>query len=315
MSQDDRTTRLYRLIKLIRRVEEEIIRVYDTDVIKSPVHLSIGQEAPAVAVCDHLKLEDVLYGTYRGHAVYLAKGGDLQRMISELYGKRGGLARGKAGSMHLGDMSVNMIGTSAIVATSLPNALGHAFALKQQNSSAIVTVFFGDGAMEEGVFHETMNFAALKCLPLLFVCENNKYAIYSKLSDRVAVDDFCTRAENYGVSANRVSSGDIFEMSDAAGAAIERVRAGDGPQFIELHTSRWRDHVGPGEDRHIGYRTDAELDEAISKDQVARLADMLEDKKRNQIDDAVEADIAAAIQAAEQSEIPDAEVMYSNVYQ
>jgi TPP-dependent pyruvate/acetoin dehydrogenase alpha subunit len=315
MTQDLETIeRLYRQLHRIRRVEEEIIRVYPTDKIKSPVHLSIGQEAVAVGVCDHLRPSDILYGTYRGHAIYLAKGGDLDRMMAELYGKDDGLAGGKAGSMHLGDVGAGMIGTSAIVGTTLPLSLGHAFALKQRKSSSIVCVFFGEGAMDEGVFHETANFAALKKLPILFVCENNHYAIYSHVKDRMPAVNICERAGAYRIPARRIADGDIFEIHEAAAEAIAAVRAGGGPRFLECETHRWRDHVGPGDDLHIGYRTAANLQAWMDNDQNARLGALLGEAAKNRIDGEVEAELERAIAFAEKSPFPAAEAMYAHVF-
>ncbi len=315
MTQDLETIeRLYRQLHRIRRVEEEIIRVYPTDKIKSPVHLSIGQEAVAVGVCDHLRPSDILYGTYRGHAIYLAKGGDLDRMMAELYGKDDGLAGGKAGSMHLGDVGAGMIGTSAIVGTTLPLSLGHAFALKQRKSNSIVCVFFGEGAMDEGVFHETANFAALKNLPILFVCENNHYAIYSHVKDRMPAVNLCERAEAYRIPARRIAGGDIFEIHEAAAEAIAAVRAGGGPRFLECETHRWRDHVGPGDDLHIGYRTAASLKVWMDNDQNARLGALLGEAAKNRIDGEVEAELERAIAFAEKSPFPAAEAMYAHVF-
>ncbi len=315
MTQDPETIeRLYRQLHRIRRVEEEIIRVYPSDKIKSPVHLSIGQEAVAVGVCDHLRPTDILYGTYRGHAIYLAKGGDLDRMMAELYGKADGLAAGKAGSMHLGDVGAGMIGTSAIVGTTLPLSLGHAFALKQRKSDAIVCVFFGEGAMDEGVFHETANFASLRKLPILFVCENNHYAIYSHVKDRMPAVNLCERAEAYRIPARRILGGDIFAIHAAAAEAVAAVRAGGGPRFLECETHRWRDHVGPGEDLHIGYRTAADLKPWIDNDQNARLAALIGESARRRIEREVEAELARAIAFAENSPFPAAATMYEHVY-
>lgn len=315
MTQDPETIeRLYRQLHRIRRVEEEIIRVYPSDKIKSPVHLSIGQEAVAVGVCDHLRPTDILYGTYRGHAIYLAKGGDLDRMMAELYGKADGLAAGKAGSMHLGDVGAGMIGTSAIVGTTLPLSLGHAFALKQRKSDAIVCVFFGEGAMDEGVFHETANFASLRKLPILFVCENNHYAIYSHVKDRMPAVNLCERAEAYRIPARRIPGGDIFAIHAAAAEAVAAVRAGGGPRFLECETHRWRDHVGPGEDLHIGYRTAADLKPWIDNDQNARLAALIGESARRRIEREVEAELARAIAFAENSPFPAAATMYEHVY-
>lgn len=306
--------RLYRQLHRIRRVEEEIVRIYATDKIKSPVHLSIGQEAVAVGVCDNLLPTDILYGTYRGHAIYLAKGGDLDRMMAELYGKQDGLAAGKAGSMHLGDVGAGMIGTSAIVGTTLPLALGHAFALKQRKADSIVCVFFGEGAMDEGVFHETANFAALKRLPILFVCENNHYAIYSHVKDRMPAVNICERAEAYRIPARRIADGDIFAIRAAAAEAVAAVRAGGGPRFLECETQRWRDHVGPGEDLQIGYRAAASLAPWIDNDQNARLAALLGEAARKRVEDEVEAEIARAMDFAENSPFPAAATMYDHVY-
>src|SRR4051812_42245782 len=159
--------RIYRSLYRIRRVEEEVAAVYPTDKIKSPVHLSIGQEAASVGVCEALDRSDVVFGTYRSHALYLAKGGDLRKMIAELYGKATGCAKGKGGSMHLIDLEAGAMGASAVVGTTIPNAVGYAYAARLRGSKRIVVSFFGDGAVDEGVFHESMNFAALKKLPII----------------------------------------------------------------------------------------------------------------------------------------------------
>ena len=307
--------RLFAAMLRIRRVEEEIIRVYSSDTVKSPVHLSIGQESIAVGVCDNLRPTDILYATYRGHAAYLAKGGNINRMMAELWGKSDGLASGKAGSMHLGDRAAGMIGTSAIVATGIPLAVGNALAMKMQQKDVVTTVFFGEGATDEGVFHESMNFAALKKLPILFVCENNQYAIYSHVRDRMRNENLCERASAYGMPAVRIENGDVFEVNERAQISVQAIREGNGPQFLECMTYRWRDHVGPGEDRHIEYRPDEELDRWIADDQIARLREMLAPSDRHSIEAEVEAEISEAVAFAEASSFPDTDVMYDNVVQ
>src|SRR5260221_8901456 len=158
--------RFFRALYRIRRVEEEVAKAYPTDKIKSPVHLSIGQEAVSVGVCEALRPDDIVFGTYRGHALYLAKGGDLKAMVAELFGKATGCTKGKGGSMHLIDPDAGVMGTSAVVGTTIANAAGYAYALKIRKSNAVVVSFFGDGATEEGVFSETLNFAVLKQLPM-----------------------------------------------------------------------------------------------------------------------------------------------------
>src|SRR5437764_8892731 len=200
---------LYQARYRIRRVEEEVARAYPTDAIKSPVHLSIGQEAVSVGVCAALRSQDVVFGTYRGHAMYLAKGGDLNAMVAELYGRSTGCTRGKGGSMHLIDPEAGVMGTSAVVGTSIANAAGYAYALKLRGSDAVVVNFFGDGATEEGVFAETLNFTALKRLPVIFVCENNGYAIHTHQSRRQGRPDIRAKAEAFGLPAERLDGNDV----------------------------------------------------------------------------------------------------------
>jgi TPP-dependent pyruvate/acetoin dehydrogenase alpha subunit len=313
-SADPSIARLYRALYRIRRVEEEIVRLYPTDKIKSPVHLSLGQESVAVGVCDALAPADTVFATYRGHAAYLAKGGDLNRMIAELYGKADGCARGKAGSMHLVDAASGFMGTSAVVATSIPQAVGYALALKMQRKSSIVACFFGDGAMDEGACHESLNFAALKSLPILFVCENNLYAIFSHIRDRMKEPNICERAWSYRIKARRIEDGDVLALRAATVEAAAEIRAGGGPRFFEAMTMRWAEHVGPGDDLHLGYRTKEELDAWRGRDQVKRLAGMLAPPARAEIERAVEAEIAAAIAFAEQSPFPADDELHAHVF-
>ena len=306
--------RLYRSMYLIRRVEEEIIRLYPTDKIKSPVHLSIGQEAVSAAVCDQLDKRDYVFGTYRGHALYLAKGGDVPRMMAELYGKVDGCARGKAGSMHLVDPEVGMMGTSAVVATGVSNAVGAALALRMQRSPAIVTCFFGEGAVDEGAFHESINFASLKKLPILFVCENNFYAIYSHVKDRLAGPGLCARARAYGVEAELIEDHEPMKLHERVGAAIAAVSGGGGPRFLECMTYRWRDHVGPGEDRIHQYRPDEELNAKIEGDNLKIVGDMLPAALRKSIEAGEEKRIADAIAFAEASQFPADREVFEHVF-
>jgi TPP-dependent pyruvate/acetoin dehydrogenase alpha subunit len=306
--------RLYRSLYRIRRVEEEVARVYATDRIKSPVHLSIGQEAVSVGVCDALRPDDVVFGTYRGHALYLAKGGDLPAMVAELYGKVTGCTRGKGGSMHLIDTECGVMGTSAVVGTTIANAAGYAYATKLRRSDAVVASFFGDGATEEGVFAETLNFAALKRLPVLFVCENNGYAIHTAQARRQAVPDICARARAYGVPAERIDGGDVLALRELAEGAVAKLRAGEGPQFIEAATYRWREHVGPGRDYHLGYRDESECEPWQRSDAVAALAARLAPVERGAIEAAVEREIADAFAFAEGSPFPPAGELLTDIF-
>jgi TPP-dependent pyruvate/acetoin dehydrogenase alpha subunit len=306
--------RLYRALLRIRRAEEAIVRAYPSDKIKSPVHLSIGQESVAVGVCEALAPEDVVFGSYRGHAMYLAKGGSLRAMLAELYGKIDGCARGKGGSMHLVDVARGVMGTSAVVATTIPNAVGYAYAIKYRRENRVAVSFLGDGATEEGVFAESLNFAALKRLPLLFVCENNRYAIHTHQSKRQATLDICARVRAHGIPAETIEGGDAFRILKSASEAVAAMRNGAGPRFIECMTSRWVEHVGPGEDFGLGFRSREEIEPWKQADQVERLGGMLPPKQRDDIEAEVKSEIEDAFEFAEQSPFPGADELYKHVY-
>jgi pyruvate dehydrogenase E1 component alpha subunit len=301
-------------LRRIRRVEEVIAEIYPSDKIKSPVHLSIGQEAAAVGVCDTLRADDIVSPTYRCHAAYLAKGGDLKRMMAELYGKATGIAGGKGGSMHLIDMAHNIIGASAVVGTTIPVAVGFALTFKRLKTDRIAVPFFGDGATEEGVFGESLNFAALQKLPVLFVCENNFYAIHTPLSRRWATTKLSERVATYGIPTYRIDDGDVWKIRAAASEAVAAIRSGGGPAFLECRVYRWREHVGPNEDYDAGYRQRSELEPWIAADQVEAVGATLPQERRAAIDAAVEDDIRAAVEFAEQSPFPSRDALTTNVF-
>ncbi|HWB11489.1 MAG TPA: thiamine pyrophosphate-dependent dehydrogenase E1 component subunit alpha [Pirellulales bacterium] len=306
--------RFYRALYRIRRVEEEIARVYPQDKIKSPVHLSIGQEAISVAVCDALAPTDVVFGTYRGHALYLAKGGDLRQMIAELYGKATGCSQGKGGSMHLVDTDAGVMGTSAVVGTTIANAVGYAYAMAYRRSGVIVASFFGDGATEEGVFHESLNFAALKRLPMIFVCENNSYAIHTHQLRRQALANIAERARSYGIRSQRIDDGDVVNLHERVREAVDEIRAGhDGPYFFECKTYRWREHVGPANDWHLGYRQPQEAQSWFENDSLRQLAGQLDEGRRREIETEVECEIEVAFAFAELSAEPKPAALYTDV--
>jgi pyruvate dehydrogenase E1 component alpha subunit len=295
-------------------VEEEIARIYPSDKIKSPVHLSIGQEAVAVGVCDALRADDIVSPTYRSHAAYIAKGGGVNAMFAELFGKVSGSNRGKGGSMHMIDMAHGVLGASAVVGSTIPIAAGYALALEREGKGRVVAAFFGDGGTEEGAFFETLNFAALHKLPILFVCENNGYAIHTPLGKRWATRQLVERVRTFGMPAESVADSDVLEIRRRAAAFIAPMRTGAGPAFIECHTYRWREHVGPGEDYDDGYRNRAELDPWQRTDPVAAAAAKVDAKRREAIDRDIEAEIAAAIDFAEKAEWPPASELLHNAY-
>ena len=308
--------RFYRALYRIRRVEEEIAAVYPTDKIKSPVHLSIGQEAVSVGVCEALGRDDVVFGTYRSHALYLAKGGDLQKMIAELYGKLDGCAKGKGGSMHLIDVAARVMGASAVVGTTIPQAVGFAYALKLQRKDSVVVSVFGDGAVDEGVFHESLNFAALKSLPIIFVCENNLYAIHSHQLQRQKVNNICERARIHGMPAEQIPDNDVVRIYERVNEAVGRIRSGQpGPFFFECLTYRLKEHVGPNDDFQLGYRSRDEAEPWIKADPIKQLGDRLDPQRRREIEAAVETEICDAFAFAERSPFPQAAELYTDVFE
>ncbi len=313
--------RMYYKLQLIRRAEEEIARIYPSDKIKSPVHLSIGQEAVAVGVCDPLRPDDVVSASYRGHAAYLAKGGNLAAMFAELYGKSTGCSRGKGGSMHLVGMDRHILGASAVVGTTIPIALGYALALQRENKGRqpknkgrMIAAFFGDGAVEEGVFYESLNFASLQKLPVLFVCENNGYAIHTPLSKRWASSRLCERVETFGIPACQIPDSNVLTIWEKVSDACVGIRQGRGPAFLECMTYRWKEHVGPGEDYESGYRTREELRPWLENDQVRIIGALLDKTAKGRIDGEVEREIAAAIEFAENSPFPAPAELSTHVY-
>jgi TPP-dependent pyruvate/acetoin dehydrogenase alpha subunit len=310
----DEFARLYQKLQLIRRVEEEIARIYPSDKIKSPVHLSIGQEAVSVGVCDALRPDDVVAPTYRCHAAYLAKGGNLNGMMAELFGKGAGSAGGKGGSMHLIDAGNHILGASAVVGTTIPIAVGYALALKREGKGRVAVVFFGDGGTEEGVFSESLNFAALHKLPVLFVCENNFYAIHTPLEKRWATRRLCERVETYGIPTNLIDDSDVLEIRRVSGERIDAMRSGSGPAFLEIHTYRWREHVGPGQDYDAGYRNIEELRKWQDQDQVAIIGAKVDPSLRKKIDADIDASIAGAVDFAENAAWPANEELLRHVF-
>ncbi|MGZ5049780.1 MAG: thiamine pyrophosphate-dependent dehydrogenase E1 component subunit alpha [Methylobacter sp.] len=251
--------RLYYQMLRIRRIEQAIAERYREQQMRCPTHLCIGEEAIAVGVSAHLTSNDKVFSNHRGHGHYLAKGGDLRRLLAELYGFAEGCCGGRGGSMHLTDLAAGFIASTPIVGGTVPLAAGYAWAERNKKSDNVVAVFFGDGCFEEGVLHETMNFAALKKLPLLFVCENNQYSVMTPLSERQPERDIYKIAAAHGLQAASGDGNRVDEVFRLAEAAIANARAGQGPQFLELHTHRWPEHCGPNEDDELGYRPPGEL--------------------------------------------------------
>lgn len=257
--------KLYYDMLRIRLVEEKLADWYISGLIKAPVHLSIGQEAVAVGVMAALKPEDKIVSTHRCHGHYLAKGGDLKKMMAEILGKATGCCGGKGGTMHLFDDSVGHVISAPLVGASIPFAVGLALSFKMKGENKIAVAFFGDGAVEEGVFWESVNFASVKKLPVLFVCENNLYATHSPILDRQPYNEIFSRVKAHNIYCRRVeNANDVLEVKRVSEMLVENARDNQ-PCFLEACTYRLREHWGPGEDWDLGYRTREEGELWIAK--------------------------------------------------
>ena len=251
---------LYRDMLRIRIIEEEIESRYHEDQMKTPIHLVIGQEATSVGCCAALRKEDLLYSSHRTHGNYLAKGGDLKAMLCEMHCRINGCAGSRGGSMHLIDKSAGMAGTSAIVGGAVPIAAGAALAAQLQKADRVSVVFLGDATTEEGVTSESLNFAALKKLPVIFFCENNFYSVQSPLATRQPPRDIYKWAAGYTITSVLVDGTNVLDVYETTREAVERARNNGGPTFIEARVYRFRAHGGAGDDSHTGYREIAEVD-------------------------------------------------------
>jgi TPP-dependent pyruvate/acetoin dehydrogenase alpha subunit len=268
----ERLERLLYSMQRIRMVEEAIAERYSENKMRCPTHLSIGQESVGAALGVALKKDDYVVSSHRAHAHYLGKGGDLSRMIAEIYGKETGCSSGKGGSMHLADPSVGFMGSTAIVGNSIPVGVGLAMAAQLKGTEQVSCCCIGDGSVEEGSFYESANFAAVKKIPVIFLCENNLYSVYSPLAVRQPEGREIYRlAEAIGLKSQRVDGNDAKETLAAIDRAILSVREGKGPYFIEFSTYRWREHCGPNYDNDIGYRTAEEFELWRSKEPIRRL--------------------------------------------
>lgn len=320
---------LWKQMRAVRRFEEHVIEQYAEQnalfarkveppwSIRCPTHLSIGQEAAAVGACAPLTPADQVYSTHRCHAHYLAKGGDPARGMAELYGKATGCANGKGGSMHLVDASVGMMGASAIVGGSIPLAVGAGLAFRLRGEPRVAVAFFGDGAVEQGVFAESLHLAALQRLPVIFACENNHYATLSHLETRQhrPISD---RARAVDIPAVDVDGNDVAAVANASREAVARARAGEGPTLIVADTYRWYAHVGTEPDTGKMRRSADELDAWRARDPVAAaraqlLASGVTEQAIAEAEADVEAALAAAVRFARESPAPAAEALWTDV--
>lgn len=296
--------KLYRDMLRIRRLEERIKAMYHLREMRSPPHLCMGHEAVAVGVCAALRAADAVFPYYRSHGWYLAKGGDIKAMMAELYGRKTGCSGGWGGSMHLIDLSAGVMGTSAIVAGTISHAAGVALTFRMRNQDSVAVAVFGDGATEEGVFHETLNFAALRKLPVIFVCENNLYATNTHIRDRQAQPEIYRHAERFGMPGVQADGNDVLAVHAQATRAIARARRGEGPTLLEFHTYRIFEHCGVNEDDDLGYRTLEEVNAWRARGPLVRAHDLVTDVERARMTEEIEAEIDGACAHAQSAPWP-----------
>ena len=300
----------------IRRAEEAIAHMVENGEACCPCHLSIGQEAIAAGVCAALDASDTIWGGHRSHGHYLAKGGSLEGLFAEVLGRNTGCAGGRGGSMHLSAIQHGVPGTVPIVAGTIPLAAGAALAYKMRSERRVAVAFFGDGALEEGSVHETLNLAALYRLPMVFVCENNLYASHLHWSERRLKDNLDQAGAFHSVPGTRVDGNDVEGVYDAARLAVMRARTGAGPSFLECRTFRWRGHVGASSDEDVGVRRGGELAEWLLRDPLARTEDRLTTDLARHLERhraAVDEEIRLALESARTGPEPDPERLWSFV--
>ena len=310
---------LFRQLLRVRMVEEAIAEHYPRWQMRCPVHLSIGQEAAAVGVCSRLRRSDRVMSGHRSHAHYLAKGGALLPMLLEIHGKADGCSSGRGGSMHLLDLDAGFQGAVPIVGSTIPIATGLAFADKLAGRDNVTAVFFGEAATEEGVFAESLNFAALHDLRVLFVCENNLYSVYSPMEVRQPADRSITAlAAAHGVSSFHADGNDLDFVRDATGEVLRQIASQPAPKLLLLDTYRWREHCGHGFDNHIGYRTEEEYQTWKERDPVAMFRDrlcgenLLDSKSEEKMAKQMSAELEEAFAAAESAPFPSADSMFTH---
>lgn len=312
--------RLYREMLRIRTVEEEIAGRYAEQKMRCPVHLSIGQEATAVGVSAALAPGDQAVSTHRCHAHYIARGGDIVAMLSEMMGKATGCCGGRGGSMHLFDLKAGLLLSLPIVAASIPVGVGAALAFQQEKKQNVAVIYLGDASLEEGVYHESANFAALKKLPAIFVCENNLYSVYTNLQDRQPQRPLTELGRAHGMPTAHVDGNDVSAVYQTAVTAVMRARTGGGPTFILADTYRWREHCGPNYDNDLGYRTAAEFAEWCERDPIARLysdltaASTLDAATAKAMQAELSREVAAAFAEAEAAPLPDPRLSRTGLY-
>jgi pyruvate dehydrogenase E1 component alpha subunit len=311
---------LYRTMQTIRQFEDRITDLYARGLVPGLAHLYIGEEAVAAGVCASLGANDYITSTHRGHGHVIAKGAALNPMMAELFGRRTGYCKGKGGSMHIADMEAGILGANGIAGGGLPIAVGSGWSAKWRGTDQVTACFFGDGASNNGTFHESLNLASLHKLPVIFVCENNLYGISVCQTKHQKITDIATRATSYDMPGIIVDGNNVIDVYQAATKAVKRARAGEGPTLLECKTYRWRGHHEGDPNQGERYRTKDEIAVWMEKCPIKRFSQkLLKEKivskiKLKAIDKEIKDTIDAAVEYAKNSEFHTIEEMYEDVY-
>jgi len=316
----DQKIDLYKKMVTIRLFEEKIRDLYARGLVPGLAHLYIGEEAVATGICANLRKEDYITSTHRGHGHVIAKGAEIKYMMAELFGKKTGYCKGKGGSMHIADVDIGILGANGIAGGGIPIAVGAALSSKMRRTDQVTVCFFGDGASNNGTFHEGLNFASVHRLPVVFICENNLYGISVSQKQHQAIQDISIRSVAYNMPGITVDGNDVLAVYEASGKAIQRARAGEGPTLVECKTYRWRGHHEGDPNQGRRYRTMEEVQEWVNKCPIKRFEEklvgekVLSKVKIKKIWEEIEKEIEEAVEFANQSHFPDPQDIYEDVY-
>jgi pyruvate dehydrogenase E1 component alpha subunit len=313
----EKLVEMYRKMLEIRFFEEKVFELYAQNLVPGTIHLYAGEEAVAVGVCSSLRRDDYITSTHRGHGHCIAKGADLKRTMAEILGKKTGYCKGKGGSMHIADFSIGMLGATAVVGAGIPIAVGAGLSIKLRGTDQVVGCFFGEGASNQGTFHEGINMASAWKLPVVFACENNLYAMGTRQSAVMAIQNVADRAVAYGIPGAVVDGNDVLAVYEATQTAVKRARRGEGPTLIECKTYRHKGHsrVDPAR-----YRPKGEVEEWLAKDPIKRFREKLlqtntlTEAEIQQIEEGTSAEVEEAVKFAVESQFPAPEEALQDVY-
>jgi len=308
---------MYRKMLEIRSFEEKVFELYGQNLVPGTIHLYAGEEAVAVGVCSCLRKDDYITSTHRGHGHCIAKGAELKRTMAEILGKKTGYCKGKGGSMHIADFAVGMLGATAVVGAGLPIAVGAALSAKLRKTDQVAACFFGEGASNQGTFHESINMASAWTLPVIFVCENNLYAMGTRQSRIMNLEDVADRAAAYGIPGVKVDGNDVLAVFEASQKAVDRARRADGPTLVECKTYRRRGHSRADPAK---YRPKDEVEQWLARDPLRRFKEVLlqnslfSEAELRGVEEKVAVDIEEAVKFALQSPYPAPEEALEDVY-